>query len=129
MPFSWEIADQRASLNYSMPEHLLRYRHLLKPLQMELLEINRSRIERYPDKFGSENYKIDSSLIAMCDVANKGKICRCGIPNTCNRSGRCSQPRFCEYCADYRQKRSLRRFRYCLHKGAWCHISAGLKMG
>ena len=121
MPSAWQIADQRASLNYSKPEHLLRYRHLLKPDQIKLLETNLSRIERCPHKFGSETYKIDSSLIAMSDIANKGKICRCGIPNIRNRSGRCSQPRFCEYCADFRQKQSLKRFRHCFGRWAWCH--------
>ena len=127
MPFPWEIADQRASLNYSKPEQLLRYRDLLKPDQIDLLQTNLDRIERHPDKFGSEAYKIDSSLIAMCDVANKGKICRCGIRNHRNRSGRCSQARFCEYCAELRQEKSLRRFRYCLGKCAWCHATLSWK--
>jgi hypothetical protein len=127
MPLPWEIADQRASLNYSQPEQLLRHRDLLTAEQIDLLQINLDRIERHPDKFGSEAYKIDSSLIAMCDVAKKVKICRCGIPNQKNPSGRCSQPRFCEYCADCRQNRSLRRFRYCLSRGAWCHATLSWK--
>jgi len=127
MSFPWEIADQRASLDYSKPDHLLRHRHLLKPDQIKLLEINRSRIERYPDKFGSETYRINSSLIAMSDIANKSKICHCGIPNVRNRSGRCSQPRFCEYCADFRQEQSLKRFRHCFTRWAWCHATLSWK--
>jgi hypothetical protein len=85
--------------------------------------MNLDRIERYPAKFGAEDYKVESSLVAMCDVYNKAKICRCGFPNRNNPSGRCSQRWFCSHCAEVKAKQAVSKFRPFFHRGAWCHAT------
>lgn len=122
MNIPWLNSDLLMQLNYSEPDRLLgRHRHLLTVDQVTLLEINRNRIEQWPQKFGSEAYKIDSSLIAMSDVHKKQAICRCGIPNLKNRSGRCNQNRLCEACAEHRKEKSLKRFQQFFNRRAWSH--------
>lgn len=122
MNLPWLNADRIMQLNYSDPDRLLgRHRHLLTVDQLTLLEINCKRIEQWPEKFGSEAYKIDSSLIAMSDVHKKQAICRCGIPNSRNRSGRCNQHRLCEACAEHRKQKSLERFQPFFNLRAWSH--------